>query len=116
MLSFLSEAETELRVVGEQMQSYVQHWLSPPDPSTNHGFVSNARHSGSAAWFLNGSVLTTWKETGSLLWIHGKRVFPNPQRVANTDDFRSLSGIWKEHTSVCSSPTTAIRRSTHNFN
>jgi len=69
------------------MQSYVQHWLSPPDPSTNHGFVSNARHTGSAAWFFNGSVLTTWKETGSLLWIHGKRVFLNPQCVANTDGF-----------------------------
>ena len=69
------------------MQSYVQHWLSPPDPSTNHGFVSNARHTGSGAWLFNGSVLTSWKETGSLLWIHGKRVFPDPQYVTNTDDF-----------------------------
>jgi len=69
------------------MQSYVQHWLSPPDSSTNHGFVSNARHTGSARWFFNGSVLILWKGTGSLLWIHGKRVFPNPQYVTDIDDF-----------------------------
>ena len=59
------------------MQIYVQHWLSPPDPSTNHCFVSKERRTGSAAWFFNGSTLAKWKETGSLLWIHGKRVFPS---------------------------------------
>ncbi|KAN0105623.1 Ankyrin repeat-containing domain protein [Russula decolorans] len=49
----------------------VQHWLSPPDSSTYHDFVSK-RHSGTAAWFFESNKLTEWKKTGSLLWIHGK--------------------------------------------
>jgi hypothetical protein len=59
--------------VGDQLQNDVQHWLSPPDPSTNQNFVSKARHRGTAAWFLESSVLTEWEANGSLLWIHGKR-------------------------------------------
>ena len=59
--------------VGDQLQNDVQRWLSPPDPSTNQNFVSKARHGGTAAWFLESSVLTGWKAKGSLLWIHGKR-------------------------------------------
>ena len=59
--------------VGDQLQRYVQYWLSPPNPSTNHNFVSKARHKGTAAWFFESSVLTEWKAKGSLLWIHGKR-------------------------------------------
>ena len=61
--------------VGDQLQKDVQHWLSPPDPSTNQNFVSKARHKGTAAWFFESSALTIWKAKGSLLWIHGKRMF-----------------------------------------
>jgi hypothetical protein len=53
----------------------------------NHCFVSKARQTGSGAWFFNGNVLTQWKETGSLLWIHGKRTFPYASKFPNTDDF-----------------------------
>ncbi|KAN0126421.1 hypothetical protein V8E52_000061 [Russula decolorans] len=56
----------------DQLQEEVQHWLSPPDPSSNQNFVSKARHKGSAAWFFESSALTEWKAKGSLLWIHGK--------------------------------------------
>ncbi|KAN0124433.1 hypothetical protein V8E52_002082 [Russula decolorans] len=56
----------------DQLQKDVQHWLSPPDPSTNQNFVSKARHKGTAAWFFESSALTEWKAKGSLLWIHGK--------------------------------------------
>ena len=59
--------------VGDQLQKDVQHWLSPPDPSTNQNFVSKLRHKGTAAWFFETSVLTEWKAKGSLLWVHGKR-------------------------------------------
>ena len=61
--------------VGDQLRWDIQRWLSPPDPSTNHDFVRRARHSGSAAWFFESDVLTEWKASGSLLWIHGKRKF-----------------------------------------
>src|SRR6266403_360395 len=60
-------------LVGDQLQMEVRHWLSPPDPSTNHNFVSRARHSGTASWFFESKALTEWKSRGSLLWIHGKR-------------------------------------------
>ncbi|KAN0120758.1 hypothetical protein V8E52_004027 [Russula decolorans] len=56
----------------EQLQKEVQHWLTPPDPSTNQNFVSEVRHSGTAAWFFESEALTEWKASGSLLWIHGK--------------------------------------------
>ena len=60
-------------IVGVQLQNNVQHWLSPPDPSTNQNMVSRLRHKGTAAWFFESSALTEWKSKGSLLWIHGKR-------------------------------------------
>jgi hypothetical protein len=75
-LLFLSptfHCRDQLYSVGDQLQMDVQHWLSPPDPSTNHIFVSNLRHKGTAAWFFESSALIEWKEKGSLLWIHGKR-------------------------------------------
>ena len=68
-------AETEGIFVGNQLQRDVHHWLSPPDPSTNHNFVREARHSGTAAWFFESNSLTEWKARGSLLWIHGKRMY-----------------------------------------
>jgi len=55
-----------------QMQADIQHWLSPPDPSTNHDFVWNLHHNGTTAWLSESNMLNEWKETGSLLWIHGK--------------------------------------------
>jgi len=59
----------------DQLQRDVRHWLSPPDPSTNHNFVREARHGGTAAWFFESRSLTEWKARGSLLWIHGKRMY-----------------------------------------
>ena len=69
-------------IAGDQLQRDVKHWLSPPDPSTNHIFVSKARHSGTAAWFFGGDALREWKATGSFLWIHGKRMFSEPPASA----------------------------------
>ena len=65
-------------VLGDQLQKDVQHWLSPPNPSTNQNFVRKARHKGTAAWFFESSVLTGWKGKESLLWIHGKRTSSKP--------------------------------------
>ena len=63
-------------LAGDQLQRDVQHWLSPPDPSKNHDFVWKAHHTGTSAWFFESEVLTEWKSSGSLLWIHGKRRSP----------------------------------------
>jgi len=56
----------------DQLQRDVKDWLSPPDPSTNHNFVLEARHGGTGAWFFKSETLKEWNARGSLLWIHGK--------------------------------------------
>jgi hypothetical protein len=66
-------AVTDGNFIGDRLQKDVQHWLSPPNPSTNQNFVSKTRHRETAAWFFESSALTEWKAKGSLLWIHGKR-------------------------------------------
>jgi hypothetical protein len=65
-------------MAGDQLQKDVQNWLSPPDPSTNHDIASGAYQSETAAWFFQGTMFATWKATGSLLWIHGKRMLYSP--------------------------------------
>ena len=49
-------------------------WFSSPDPSTNHVILCGSQHRGTANWFFQGSLFEEWKSTGSLLWIHGKRM------------------------------------------
>lgn len=58
-----------------QLLEKVQTWLSPPDPSTNYNVACQARHRGTAEWFIQGNIFQQWKSTGTFLWIHGKRVF-----------------------------------------
>jgi hypothetical protein len=60
------------------MQENFRRWLSPPDPSKNYNIARKAHHKGSAEWFVHGNMFYEWKRaTGSLLWIHGKRMsFP----------------------------------------
>jgi hypothetical protein len=75
-----------LYLAGDQLQKDVQHWLSPPDPSTNHDFVWKAHHAGTASWFFESDAIIEWKKTGSFLWIHGKRMFSICQRATLIDD------------------------------
>jgi hypothetical protein len=58
-----------------QLSEEIQRWLSPPDPSTNHSMGCQARHEGTAKWFFLGNTYRKWKSAGSLLWVHGKRMF-----------------------------------------
>jgi hypothetical protein len=66
---------TESMSKGDQVQRDVYAWLSPPDPSTNHNIACEAHHNGTAQWFIQGSTLSEWKASGSLLWIYGIRSF-----------------------------------------
>ena len=67
--------KTEFMCKGDQVQRDVYAWLSPPDPSTNHNIACEAHHNGTAQWFIQGSTLSEWKASGSLLWIYGMRSF-----------------------------------------
>ena len=59
---------------GHHLQKDIRSWLSPPDPSKNHNIAHAAQHDGTAEWFIHGSTFDKWITTGSLLWIHGKRM------------------------------------------
>ena len=61
--------------LGNQLRESIHRWLSPPDPSTNHNIACGTHHKQTATWFFQGSIFQEWKSTGSLLWIHGKRLF-----------------------------------------
>ncbi len=67
-------------MAGDKLQQDVQSWLSPPTPWKNYRIARESRHKGTAEWFVGGSTFSEWKSSGpsSLLWIHGKRQFPNP--------------------------------------
>ncbi|KAI0266119.1 hypothetical protein BC834DRAFT_1032761, partial [Gloeopeniophorella convolvens] len=56
----------------DQLQSRYREWLSPPDPWTNHNFVSKGHHAGTSTWFIEGRVFEEWRKAGSLMWIYGK--------------------------------------------
>ncbi len=77
-------------LVGDQLRRDINDWLSPPDQSTNHNGFRKARHSGTAAWFLEGDAFTEWKAKGSLLWIHGKRMFSDCERVPYINGFLTI--------------------------
>jgi hypothetical protein len=61
-------------ISGNQLRESIHKWLSPPDPSTNHNIACGTHHKKTATWFFEGSIFHEWKSTGSLLWIHGKRL------------------------------------------
>ena len=59
---------------GNQLRESIHKWLSSPDPSTNHNIACDTHHKKTASWFFQGNIFREWKSTGSLLWIHGKRL------------------------------------------
>jgi hypothetical protein len=84
-------------LAGNQFIQLLRSWLSPADPSTNHNIARKAQHNGTAAWLFQGQIITKWKSTGSLLWIHGKRTFllllPGERLLTDSD---YLSGLWEK--------------------
>jgi hypothetical protein len=59
---------------GNELRGSTHNWLSPPDPSTNHNTACGIQHKKAATWFFRGGIYQEWKSTGSLLWVHGKRL------------------------------------------
>lgn len=82
---------------GSQTRKSLREWAFPPDPSSNHNVACDLRHGGTTRWFFQGSMFDEWKLTGSLLWIHGKRmflqIFNNQLLIA----VYNLSGLWEDH-------------------
>jgi len=76
-----------LRVIlsGNQLRESTHKWLSPPDPSTNHNIACGTHHKKTATWFYQGGIYHEWKATGSLLWIHGKRLSVPRSKLTPSD-------------------------------
>ena len=62
-------------LTGNLLKRQLRAWLSPADPSTNHNIARKVQYKGTSVWLFQGRVITEWKSTGSLLWVHGKRAF-----------------------------------------
>jgi hypothetical protein len=70
----LSLAVQAQMFAGNQMRQDIEQWLSPVDPFINFNTANEAHYEGTAEWFTQSSVFKSWKDSGSLLWIHGKRI------------------------------------------
>ena len=82
--------------LGNQFRESIHKWLSPPDPSTNHNIACGTHHKKTATWFFEGSIFREWKSTGSLLWIHGKRL-PHPLfNLTPSDGIVYYSWLWQK--------------------
>lgn len=87
---------------GSQLRENLRRWLSPPDSSANYNMACDAHHKGTAEWFIRGSIFKEWKSTGSLLWVHGKRMllFSFPLASVQPPMATFYSGFRKEQTLV----------------
>ena len=72
--AFSSAVQAQM-FTGNQMRQDIKNWLSPADPFINFNTANDAHYEGTAEWFTQGSTFKSWKESGSLLWIQGKRIF-----------------------------------------
>ena len=60
-------------LAGKELRQRLRKWLSPPDPSVNYNTACSLHYEGTAKWFTKGPIFADWKESGSLLWVYGKR-------------------------------------------
>ena len=81
---------------GNQLRENIHRWLSPPDPSTSHNTACGTHHKKTASWFFQGTIFQEWKSSGSLLWIHGKRLSRRLYNLTSTNIILYSSWLGKE--------------------
>jgi hypothetical protein len=94
---------------GNQLRENIYKWLSAPDPSTNHNIACGTRHKKTATWFFQGSIFQEWKSTGSLLWIHGKRLSRPLFNMTPSDSVLYCSWVGQKRYLVCGLLTVLAR-------
>ena len=81
---------------GNQMRQDIENWLSPADPFINFNTANEAHYGDTAEWFTQGSIFKNWKESGSILWIHGKRISSSlAVQPSLLTGLHVHSGIWE---------------------
>jgi len=89
----------------KQLRESIHKWLFLPDPSLNHNIARGAHHEGTTAWFFE-KIFRKWKpvpkttETGSLLWIYGKRASCSTASPTTSDSNCISSWFRQEHPMV----------------
>jgi hypothetical protein len=92
----LSLAVQAQMFTGNQMRQDIEMWLSPADPFINFNTANETHHEGTAEWFTQSSVFNSWKQSGSLLWIHGKRMSSSlAAQPPLLTELHVHSGIWE---------------------
>ena len=75
-LPYLAMASQLVHIfTGDQLRNDLARWLSPPDPFINYNTASGARCVGTGVWITKSTEFKKWKESTSLLWVYGKRMF-----------------------------------------
>jgi hypothetical protein len=80
---------------GNQLRKDLGNWLSPPDPSINYNTASDVHHEGTSLWFMESSAFNDWKASGSLMWIHGKRMVISNLSCRLANAFVCIAGSGK---------------------
>jgi hypothetical protein len=97
--------------IGNELRRDLRIWIAPPDPSVNFNTASDAHHEGTATWCTKGDTVVTWKECGTLLWIHSKRTYPIQFTVRAsviTNDILINSWLWEKYSQVCHSQSSCV--------
>jgi hypothetical protein len=69
----LTDIQAEQRTLALEQQK-VHHWLSSPDPSSNHNATCKAHLANTGEWLLKNEEFEKWKMTSrSFLWLSGIR-------------------------------------------
>jgi hypothetical protein len=96
--NFIGAHHRSLHILsGNQFRETIHRWFSPPDPSTNHNIACATHHKKTASWFFQGTIFQEWKSTGSLLWVHGKRLPPSLSNLTLSNTFLFHSWLGQEH-------------------
>jgi len=98
-----------LTLPGNQLRESTHKWLSPPDPSTNHNIACGTHYKKTATWFFQGTIYQEWKDTGSLLWVHGKRLSASLSKLTPSDTILSRSWLGQKCYLVRGSQMVSVR-------
>ena len=59
----------------DELRQKIHHWLSPPDPSSNHHAACKKRQPTTGMWFIDGEDFKRWKgDLNSFIWLYGIRM------------------------------------------
>ncbi|KAF7980716.1 hypothetical protein HWV62_37187 [Athelia sp. TMB] len=74
-LSGTRAVDTNVRVKGiqdNQKNGHIKKWMKAPDTSLNYKVALDTHQGGTGSWFTSCPEFVTWKQKGSVLWLHGK--------------------------------------------